>query len=349
LACGIGNFQADVHHPEKTMKRLLFSLIKIAVTLLLLVWVISRYEVSKLLQADFGMMALAVGIFILSNFLGALQWQKLLHGQDIAFAYTRAANLYFIGLFFNNFLPSSLGGDVVKIYSLSRVEKKGREGLAATFVDRFAGLFLLALFALAASTWLLATGVQTVKQDILIYIIVVFVIFILAIAFLFSRRISRLVYEVFLARFNPLGLKDKFREGHEFFHTYRHQYRLAGEVFFLSLAIQLARVAVHYFCALSIGFQISFIYFLVFVPLIAMAAVIPISFGGLGVRESTAPFLFSSVAAIAAVDPRGSLAVTTQLLASLVGIMVGLIGGVLFILTRTSAKVEISESPSVDS
>lgn len=331
------------------MRRLLFSLIKIAVTVLLLFWVISRYEVSRLLQADFGLLALAVGTFILSNFLGALQWQKLLHGQKIAFPYRRSANLYFIGLFFNNFLPSSLGGDVVKIYSVSRVEKKGREGLAATFVDRFAGLFLLSVFALAASTWLLVTGVQAVKQDILVYIAIVFVIFILATAFLFSRRIGRLVYEVLLARFNPLGIKDKFRESHEFFHTYRHQYRLAGEVFFLSLAIQLARVAVHYFCALSIGFEIGFIYFLVFVPLIAMAAVIPISFGGLGVRESTAPFLFTSMAAVAAVDPQGSLAVTTQLLASLVGIMVGLIGGALFILTRTSARVKVPERPSVDS
>ena len=331
------------------MRNLLFSLIKITVTLVLLFWVVSRYEVSKLLQADFGMMALAVGTFILSNFLGAFQWQKLLRGQGIAFGYKRAVNLYFIGLFFNNFLPSSLGGDVVKIYSVSRVEKRGREGLAATFVDRFAGLFLLSLFALSSSVWLLVTGGQAVKQDILTYIAFVVVIFILATAFLFSRRIGRLVYEVFLARFNPLGLKDKFRKGHEFFHTYRHQYRLAGEVFLLSLVIQLARVAVHYFCALSIGFEISFIYFLVFVPLIAMAAVIPISFGGLGVRESTAPFLFTSMAAVAAVDPQGSLAVTTQLLASLVGIMVGLIGGALFILTRTSAKGEIPEQASADS
>ena len=214
------------------MKRLLFSLIKIAVTFLLLLWVVSRYEVSKLLEADLGMMALAVGTFILSNFLGAFQWRKLLQGQDIAFPYKRAVNLYFIGLFFNyflgyfltaarwrilisihgvwpplpvlvqsfmvgiffnNFLPSSLGGDVVKVYSLSRVEKRGREGLVATFVDRFAGLFLLSLFALVSSTWLLATGGQAVKQDILVYIAVVFVIFILATVFLFSRRIGRLV------------------------------------------------------------------------------------------------------------------------------------------------------------
>ena len=69
-----------------------------------------------------------------------------------------------------------------------------------------------------------------------------------------------------------------------------------------------------------------------------MVAVVPISFGGLGVRETMGPFLFTSVAAVAAVDPAGSLAMTTQLLASLVGILVGLAGGVLFIFSRLQAR-----------
>ena len=106
-----------------------------------------------------------------------------------------------------------------------------------------------------------------------------------------------------LARFNPLGLRDKFREIHDFFHAYRQKYALAAQVFVLSFLIQLLRIAVHYYCALAIGFDIDFIYFLIFVPLIAMAALLPISVGGFGVRESAAPFLFGSVALIAAVEP----------------------------------------------
>jgi len=332
------------------MKRFLSPVFKVAVTVVLFYWIFSKYGLrnigSHLASARLDLFGLGIGVFILSNFIGARQWQRLLQGLGISFPYKRAASLYFIGLFFNPILPSSLGGDVVKIYSISKVEKRGKEGLAATFVDRFAGFFLLSLFAIGSSIYLLhghLLHAQGIKNDILVYIAIIFFIFVLVAAILFSRRVGRLIYEVLLARFNPLGLKEKFREVHGFFHAYRHNYKLAVEVFFLSLAIQLARVSVHYFCALSIGFDIDFVYFLIFVPLIAMVAVIPVSFGGIGVREGIAPFLFTSVTAVAAVDPAGSLAVTTQILASLVGVVVGLAGGVLFLFTKTSGEIEIPE------
>src|SRR3989339_1653755 len=178
------------------MKRFISTVLKIAVTLLLLYWIFTKYEIGKLYEADFTRLGLAALIFILSNFLGAWQWQKLLQGQGVEFPFRRSLNLYFIGLFFNTILPGCLGGDVVKVYSVSRIEKRGREGLAATFVDRFAGFFLLALFALAGSGWLLLTGAPAVKQDILDYILLVFALFIVGSVVLFSRRLFRLIYEV---------------------------------------------------------------------------------------------------------------------------------------------------------
>jgi glycosyltransferase 2 family protein len=334
------------------MKRFLTTAFKILVTLVLFYYVFSRYGIRNvfdyLANADIIPLLLAVVIFLASNFLGAMQWQLLLRGQNIIFPYSRAASLYFIGLFFNTVLPGSLGGDVVKVYSISRIERKGREGLAATFVDRFAGFFVLALFAIAASTILLSSPLlagKGIKKDILIYIATIFSVFIFSIAIIFSRRVGRFIYEILLGGFNPLGLRDRFRELHGFFHIYRDKHGLAVKVFLLSLTIQTARVAVHFFCARAIGFEIDFLYFLLFVPLIAMAAVVPISFGGLGVRETLGPLLFTSVAAVAAVDPDGSLAMTTQLLASLVGILVGLAGGILFASSRqTAVTSEVEET-----
>ena len=327
------------------MKRYLAIAFKILVTLALFYYVFSRYGLrnvaGQLINANTGFLALGIAIFVISNFFGALQWRLLLQGQSIAISYTRSVSIYFIGLFFNTVLPSSLGGDVVKIYSISRIERKGREGLAATFVDRFAGFFLLALFAIGASIVLISSPLlagRELKNEILIYIATIFSIFLVSIAVIFSRRVGKFIYEFLLGRFNPLGLRDRFRELHGFFHIYRDKHSLAVKVFFLSLAIQAARVSVHYFCARAIGFNIDFVYFLLFVPLIAMVAVVPISFGGLGVRETMGPFLFTSVAAVAAVDPDGSLAMTTQLLASLVGILVGLAGGALFVFSRQHAR-----------
>ncbi|MEA2062982.1 MAG: lysylphosphatidylglycerol synthase transmembrane domain-containing protein [Gemmatimonadota bacterium] len=325
------------------MKRFFNIAIKALVTLGLLYYVFSRFGIdtigSQLLSVDYRFLLLGVAIFVFSNFLGAFQWQLLLQGQGIAFPYRRAANLYFIGLFFNSILPSCLGGDVVKVYSISRIERKGREGLAATFVDRFAGFFLLALLAIGASVFLFADPLvakQALTKDIIISICAIFTIFLLSVVIIFSRRVGRFIYEVLLGGVNPFGLRDRFRDLHSYLHIYREKHLLAVQIFFLSLAIQVARIAVHYFCARAIGFNIDFLFFQLLVPLIAMAAILPISFGGLGVRETTGSVLFAPVAAAASMDV--SLAVTTQLLASLVGILVGLAGGALFILDRKTPQ-----------
>lgn len=331
-------------------KRFLKTLLKVAVTLSLLWWVVTRIGAERITDQLAGVrpgwLIIALSVFTVSNFLGAWQWQRLMHGLEIPFRYGRALILYFIGLFFNNFLIGSIGGDVVKVYSISRQERRGREGLAATFVDRFAGFFLMALFAILGCFYLILTPLirgHELNTDILQYIALIFLVFILATVVLFSRRVGYLIYEVLLARFNPFGLRDKFREIHDFFHAYRHKYRLAAQVLALSFLIQLLRIAVHYFCALSIGFEIDFIYFLIFVPLIAMAALLPISVGGFGVRESAAPFLFGSVAVIAAVDPNGTLAFTTQFLASLVGYIVGAAGGALFLFSGRTIRLSEAE------
>ena len=325
------------------MKRIIATLFKISVTLGLLYWVFTRHDISRIFEASPLWILLAIAVFILSNVIGALQWQLLMKGQGIETGFPRALNLYFIGVFFNTILPGALGGDVVKIYSVSRVERKGREGLAATFVDRFAGFFVMSLSAIGASLTLIFWG-ETVASGIQEYIVVVFLLFLVASVILFSRRVSRVIYEVLLARLSLMGLRDKFRECHEYFHAYRKQYALAGQVILLSVAIQFLRIYVHYLCARAIGFDVSLVYFLLFVPLIALAAVVPVSFGGLGVRESTGRFLFATVASLKVIDPAGSLAVATQLLASLVGILVGLIGGLMFALTRHSARVEVAEA-----
>ena len=327
------------------MKRAAGTVFKVFISILLYYYIFSSLGIKNIADNLSNIRPVfivsAILVFTASNFLGALQWKWLLDAQRIVIGYLKSLNLYFIGLFFNNILPGSLGGDIVKVYSISRLERKGREGLAATFVDRFAGFFVLSLFSVCSSIYLLSSPIISgggLRRSMILFVLIVFGIFLLSIVFLFSRRVSTFIYEIMLARFNPFGLRDKIREIHGFFHLYRDNGKLAFRVLAVSVLIQGFRVLVHYLCARAIGFDIDLIYFLLFVPLIAMVAAVPISFGGLGVRESFARVLFISVASIALVDPDGSLIVTTQLLASAVGILVSLPGGLLFIFSRTAKK-----------
>lgn len=75
---------------------------------------------------DRGVVAAAVGVFLTSNVLGAMQWHVLLGSSGVALPFRRSFRIYFVGLFFNNFLPANIGGDAFKIYDVTRKNECGR-------------------------------------------------------------------------------------------------------------------------------------------------------------------------------------------------------------------------------
>ena len=95
-------------------------------------------------------LVLAVVCLGLSNFTACLQWKLLLEKQDVHLGYGRLLKLYYVGLFFNNFMPGNVGGDAKKVYDIRM--QGGQDtvgaGLTATFFDRLFGLFFITLFAL---------------------------------------------------------------------------------------------------------------------------------------------------------------------------------------------------------
>lgn len=311
------------------MKKTISTLIKLAITSAFFYMIFSNLEFKEILDhiQTASIPILFVGFFtlLISNVLGAFQWTMLLSGQDVKIKFKDSLNLYFTGLFFNNVMPGSLGGDFVKIYSLKKILKRGKEGLAATFVDRFMGLFVLSIFSLLSSFYLYFFSDINFNKNIALYIFVLFGVFIISIIFLFSRRFYQLLYNTILIRVNLFGIREKIMDLHSFLHIYRAKPKLLFRIFFISTSIQLLRVLVHFFMALAIGFEVNFIYFLAFVPLIGLSASLPISFGGLGVREKLGIYLFAFI------HPSGTLAAANQFLASIVGILVSLIGGITFI------------------
>ena len=67
-----------------------------------------------------GMLAAAFGLLFLSNVLGAWQWWHLLDAVHIKIRLRRVLAYYHVGLFFNNFLPANIGGDIARVMDASR-------------------------------------------------------------------------------------------------------------------------------------------------------------------------------------------------------------------------------------
>lgn len=83
--------------------------------------------------------------------VGALRWRLLLRAQNIHYSFSEVFSLSMIGLFFNQFLMGTTGGDLVKAYMVAREHPDRRSaGVMAVFVDRAVGLLVLVMVALVA-------------------------------------------------------------------------------------------------------------------------------------------------------------------------------------------------------
>jgi len=313
------------------VKRVLFALAKAGISLGLVAFFLSRVAWEDLRDAvasvDVLVWGAAILLFLASNFLGAFQWRALLRLQDIHLPVRKVIGLYFVGVFFNNFLVSNIGGDAVRIYDLKRLTGRATPGFAATFLDRFIGLFILIIFSVVAygvtprlwgtALWLptgaLAGGLLGV------------------LCFGFSRRLSGMALGVG-KRVLPgrvVRILEDVRTG---FMCYRHAYGMLVRVGGLALGVQLCRVGVYYATGHALGQDVAFRDCVVFIPLIAIVAAAPISFGGIGVRENMGVWLFGRVGVAAAP------ALTMMLLGYLAGILASLAGGIVFVLRRPDGR-----------
>ena len=109
-----------------------------------IVWLSAEQRWSKLtavfLQMNLGVFAAALGIFVISQLMIALRWWLLLRTQSIFINYWAAVRLHFLGLFYNNFMPGAIGGDLLRAWYVTRHTDRRFEAALSVFVDRVIGL-----------------------------------------------------------------------------------------------------------------------------------------------------------------------------------------------------------------
>ena len=309
------------------MKRVIGAAAKLLVSVALIGFFLRQIDLADVEQvartARPSFLLLAVLLFTISNLLGALQWGYLLRVQKIDLPARRILSLYFVGVFFNNFLVSNIGGDAVRVYDLNRTTGKGSQGFAATFLDRFVGLFVLILFSLIA----FASNPDLWSPGLAIPMFALVATLTGILAFGFSRRLSGWILSV-SEGIAPDGVVSLLRSIREGFLAYRKAYGVLARVLVLAAGVQLTRVGVYYAVGRGMCLDTGFDHFLIFIPLIAIVAAVPVSFGGIGVRENLGAILFGRVG----VPPAEALAM--MFLGYLAGIIASLAGGVSFVFHR---------------
>jgi glycosyltransferase 2 family protein len=238
------------------------------------------------------LLALAMGLYAIILAISTWRWRVLLHAQGFPASMADLSASYLVATFFNNFLPSNIGGDVIRVRDSSRLTGSTTTSLAVVAIDRILGLG--ALYALALAAYVL--GGPPVRhlagaRAVLLGLGLVFA----AMAYVFFRPgiARRVVSASGLARF-PWALK-RFETVQGAVHVYRQQVAAVWIAFLGSVALQTIVVFYYYYVAHALRIPLPLSACFLMVPLCNLVQTVPISFNGWGIRESVFILYFSQV------------------------------------------------------
>jgi uncharacterized membrane protein YbhN (UPF0104 family) len=272
--------------------------------------------------------------------LSAMRWQWLLRVQGITLSWGRVFLLMLIGIFFNFFIPGGTGGDVVKIFYLLK-ETPGQRGAAllSVLVDRILGLLGLAILAgiLIGARWSWLTSTPQTAQ--FVWPGVIILIFTVG-GIHFSWIVARhgLVHKL-PARF---PWRDKLADLALGYTVYGRAWRLSVAGIIVSIIAHIGYFAVFYCAARSLAHdQItlpSFADLCTIMPIVNVLAAMPISLGGLGVRENLFYVFLGNLCGVTQ-----AVAQVTSLVGYTLTLCWGLIGGLLYLFYRPTEHARLRE------
>jgi glycosyltransferase 2 family protein len=282
------------------MKRILLTLLQIAVTTALLWWVfrdpaIRTAMVEALSSARKEWILAAMVAYIAVEFAAAYRWQVLLRVQQIYLPFSRVLALSIIGMFYNLFLPGGTGGDIVKTYLLWKETPKNKPGaLLAVLFDRMIGLVALivitGVFIGLRYGWLTReTGARLDNNPL--HDPRSYVWFVLA---LLAASILGLLLTFVITGFNLLHRlphrfpgREKLIELSAAYHLYAKHWRATTVALFASAIAHIGTFAT-FFCVAH-GFResahVAVVDFFSIMPIERTISSLPISLAGVGTRE----------------------------------------------------------------
>jgi uncharacterized protein (TIRG00374 family) len=233
-------------------------------------------------QASLPHLAGALLLYLASMLIVAWRWQLLLRVKNMPVGLGRLTRYYLVGFFFNNFMPSSIGGDITRILNVSSHGHTISESFSCVFVERLVGFLAMAVLSIGALLFL-ASHFRDAAIVIILTIGLAAAFAVLAWS-CFDPRASRLITSV-LARLHWKRLGDKLNRVYAAVHAYRHHAGTLWLVFAVSLFYQFVLGVFVFWVARATGLQASFWMMFALMQITSMAGIIPITLETAGVRE----------------------------------------------------------------
>lgn len=250
------------------MKKRIATVVRVAVSVALIAWILRKAPLGEVLDAlrsaDLRFVLLALALNPLGYWASVSRWRLLIRSQGGDASFGFLVRSFLVGVFFNNLLPSTIGGDTIRAYDTSRSGVGKGTAVAVVIVDRFIGLLALMLFA--------------------------------GVALFFSGHLTDRIpalYGWVAGGAAVLGLIAAL-----LFLPSRVPFKVQGKVlakaFGYSLVLQTLVVLNGWLLAKALHVPISLPYFFLIVPLAVFVMMIPVSINAIGVRESIWAFFFAA-------------------------------------------------------
>lgn len=331
---------------KKTKK--IFTFIRIAVVVVLITWgaVWLSREVGwgnlaeTFLRINLGVFVAALGIFAIGQVIVALRWWLLLRSQSIFIKFSASVRLHFLGLFYNNFLPSSVGGDVVRAWYVTKHTDKRFEAALSVFVDRAIGLLSTMIIAAFFYTLFLRgrhdiTVTSDEKQGGFVNSVAEYKWALIGLCVLLTAVFCSLVLHargrallnkawVHVRNLGSRGIK-KLKNAVV---IYCSKPLTILIVFALTVFLQILTITGFWLLGLNLGIEASIKYYYVFFTLTWVLGAVPVSIGGAVVVEGTLAYMFIHFANVGK-DAASALALCQRavwMLTSLAGAVIHLSG-----------------------
>lgn len=280
------------------MKRALLLGFKIAVSVALLAYLFTTKTnlgalLNRVRTGDPLLFALAVVLYSAMLALSAWRWRLLLKAKGLPVPLSRLTSSYLVASFFNNFLPTNIGGDVIRVRDSSRLTgTTAATSLAVVAVDRILGFG--ALYVLAAFAFVLGgPGVRHLAGARVVLLGLFLVFACLAWVFFRPGSASRLMA---LSGLNHLPwAREQFETIQAAVHVYRERLGTVWAAFAASLALQTFSVLYYFAVARALRIALPLSACFLMVPLCTLLQTVPVSFNGWGLREALFTHYFDQI------------------------------------------------------
>jgi glycosyltransferase 2 family protein len=297
-------------------------------TIGILIWLFHSPEkraqmADAIAKADSTWLWIGLPVALVGEVANIMRWQILMRVQGMFMSWRRAIMLFFVGLFFNLFMPGYTGGDFARLFYLMReFPQKKKEAILTVVMDRLIGV--AALFATALLTtalrwqWLQRTPQATVLLWVLIVMLTGFAIATVGSFVITGSGLLNRLPEHF-------PFRERLLETSEAYHLFAREKKSLLDAFLLSFPVLFSFYGAFYCTARALSAGVSLLDMCSIMPIVTSIISLPVTPSGIGFRESLLEILLRDLCGVPA-----QIGVLVSLLGFAYFVVFGITGGIIY-------------------